>query len=126
MRIKDMHRDLLRVLNEQVAALETFHARLMSLETGMAEWRPQVHLTDEQLDKVLALREPLSIPQHAAEQVATLATYNSITTWQQLSGYGGGYIAADWTLKPDGSMQLVLADHTGAPFWRGTFRGPDV
>jgi hypothetical protein len=126
MRIKDMHRDLLRVLNEQVAALETFHARLHAIEAGLAEWRPQVHLTDEQVAQIIdKLSNPLSIPAHAAEQVAEMAKHGQFQKLDHI-GFGSAPLMVEWIFRPNGEIDLRLMDIQGAPIWRGTFRGPDA
>jgi hypothetical protein len=82
-----------------------------------------VTLTDAQLDRILALREPLSIPGHAAEQIATMAKHGNLNQRAQI-GYGQWPLVADWTFSPDGSLRLGLFTMNGDPFWSGTFRGP--
>jgi hypothetical protein len=109
-------RDVLTVLNE---ALETFHARLCAIEVGMTEWTPKVVLTDDQLEKILATREPLTIPEHAADLVREVARYGSYTYRQNIGS--SAFVGMDWSLNPDGSIDLELLDQCGRRFWRGKF-----
>jgi hypothetical protein len=118
--------DLQSALNVQCASiyarLDRIDAKMSALETGLAEWRPQVHLSDEQLEKILATREPLSIPEHAGELVREIARYGGFRYMQHL-GYGS-FITADWQLNPDGTIALELQEPNGTPFWRGIFCAP--
>lgn len=133
MRIKDMLADhssaLARIIQNQredsgfmAEKFGTMAAKLDRISTKLDN-RP-VQLSDEQLDKVLSLREPLSIPEHAAELVREVARYGPYTYMQHMGS--GSFVTADWSLNPDGTIGLALQAPNGSPFWRGTFRGPDA
>ena len=116
--------DVLKAMKSHRAALDTIRAQLISIETGMAEWRPEVNLTDEQVAQIIArLSDPLAIPANVAEHVKDMCRYGNYTHYEQL-GWGGAPLVADWTLRPNGEIALRLMDINQQPFWSGTFRGP--
>jgi hypothetical protein len=124
MRLKDAHADLMSTVQESATQthdrLDQLDARTYAIGVGMSELN--IHLTDAQLDKVLASREPLSIPKHAALLVADVARYG-VYTYRTLIG-NGSFIGCDWELHPDGRIKLELQEPNGSRFWTGTFQAP--
>jgi hypothetical protein len=124
MRVRDAHADIMSTVQESATKLhdrlDELDARTYAIGVGMTEWNPV--LTDEQLERILATRESLSIPQHAALLVADVARYGTYK-YRTLIG-NGSFIGCDWELHPDGRIKLELTEPNGSRFWAGTFRAP--
>ena len=132
MHVKTMLRDILAVISHLASVLATADNEILdevrashqAIETGLAEWRPQVQLTDKQVGQIIdKLSDPLSVPSGMAKVVADLARYGNVNQIEQI-GYGQYPLTAEWTFRPNGELFLRLASMNGEQFWSGTFRGP--
>jgi hypothetical protein len=74
------------------------------------------------VEKLSASVMPSSIPAEIGEWVRQTAEHGSYVWRFSIPMAGATAMCTDWTLNPDGTIQLELQDTCGRRFWRGTFR----
>jgi hypothetical protein len=74
------------------------------------------------VEKLGASVIPSSIPAEIGEWIRRTAEHNSYVWRFSIPMAGATCMCTDWTLNPDGTINLELQDTNGRRFWRGTFR----
>jgi hypothetical protein len=74
------------------------------------------------VEKLSASVIPSSIPAAVGEWIRRTAEHNSYVWRFSIPMAGATCMCTDWTLNPDGTINLELQDTNGRRFWRGTFR----